>query len=163
MTPDRRPPSTSLPQPSGPRPPADPSSVLSAELVVVIRAEIQANPDRRLTFARYMELALYEPDLGYYRQPADRPTDAGDFLTSPETHAIFGWTVARRIESMWAELGRPRPFDLIEYGAGSGTLALSILDGLRRHGAADRQAADLLARALPGAGRIEPISALGPS
>jgi len=152
MTPDRRPPSTSLPQPSGPRPPADPSSVLSAELVVVIRAEIQANPDRRITFARYMELALYEPDLGYYRQPADRPTDAGDFLTSPETHAIFGWTVARRIESMWAELGRPRPFDLIEYGAGSGTLALSILDGLRRHGAADRQAADLLA-----AIRYEPV------
>jgi SAM-dependent MidA family methyltransferase len=92
-----------------------------------------------------MDLALYEPRLGYYRQPADRPTDAGDFLTAPETHAIFGWTVGRRIESMWTELGRPRPFDLIEYGAGSGTLALSILDGMRRHGSADRHAADLLA------------------
>ncbi len=80
-----------------------------------------------------MELALYDPESGYYRQAADRPTDAGDFLTAPETHAIFGWTVARRIESIWAELGRPRPFDLVEYGAGSGTLGLSILDGLRRH------------------------------
>ena len=90
-----------------------------------------------MTFARFMERALYEPGLGYYRQAADRPTDAGDFLTAPETHAIFGWTVARRIEAMWAELGRPRPFDLIEYGAGSGTLAVSILDGLRRHGSTD--------------------------
>ncbi len=81
--------------------------------------------------------ALYEPELGYYRQPADRPTDAGDFLTAPETHPIFGWTIARRIEQMWAELGRPRPFHLIEHGAGSGTLALSILEGFRRHDAGD--------------------------
>jgi SAM-dependent MidA family methyltransferase len=136
MTPDPRPPSTERP----------------AQLAAVIRAEIQSNPDRRITFARYMERALYEPDLGYYRQPADRPTDTGDFLTAPETHSIFGWTVARRIEAMWAELGGPRPFDLIEYGAGSGTLALSILDGMRRHGEANQQAADLKA-----ATRYQPV------
>jgi SAM-dependent MidA family methyltransferase len=106
----------------------------STELADRIRAEIETSPDRRIAFARFMELALYEPDLGYYRQAADRPTDAGDFLTAPETHAIFGWTVARRIGEMWVELGRPRPFDLIEYGAGSGTLGLSILNGLRRRG-----------------------------
>jgi SAM-dependent MidA family methyltransferase len=108
-----------------------------SELTALIRAEIESSQDGRITFARFMERALYEPRLGYYRQGADRPTDAGDFLTAPETHAIFGWTVARRIEQMWVELGRPRPFGLIEYGAGSGTLALSILDGMRRHGAAD--------------------------
>jgi SAM-dependent MidA family methyltransferase len=136
MTPDLRAPSTWGPD----------------ELTAVIRSEIQSNPDRRITFDRYMDLALYEPRLGYYRQPADRPTDAGDFLTAPETHAIFGWTVARRIESMWTELGRPRPLDLIEFGAGSGTLALSILEGMRRHGSADRNAADLLA-----AIRYEPV------
>ena len=136
MTPDPRPPSTERP----------------AQLAAVIRAEIQSNPDRRITFARYMERALYEPDLGYYCQPADRPTDTGDFLTAPETHSIFGWTVARRIEAMWAELGGPRPFDLIEYGAGSGTLALSILDGMRRHGEANQQAADLKA-----ATRYQPV------
>ncbi len=88
-----------------------------------------------------MELALYEPRLGYYRQAADRPTDAGDFLTAPETHPIFGWTIARRIEQMWTELGRPDPFSLIEYGAGSGTLAVSIFEGMRRHGADDLLAA----------------------
>jgi SAM-dependent MidA family methyltransferase len=155
MTPDGRPPSTGRDSPSGRLPPADHSaagavhrspagspaspsagpSAGSAELVSLIRAEIESSPDGRITFARYMERALYEPELGYYRSAADRPTDAGDFLTAPETHAIFGWTLARRIESLWAELGRPRPFQLIEYGAGSGTLALSILDGFRRHGA----------------------------
>ena len=53
---------------------------------------------------------LYEPRLGYYRQTSDRPTDAGDFLTAPETHPIFGWTVARRIEDdvgrAWIGRGR---------------------------------------------------------
>jgi SAM-dependent MidA family methyltransferase len=109
----------------------------SAELVARIRSRILRSPKRRITFARFMEMALYEPRLGYYRQPEDRPTGGGDFLTAPETHAIFGWTVARRIEAMWEELGRPRPLSLIEYGAGSGALALSILEGFRRRGATD--------------------------
>ena len=143
MTPEPRPLSKGLPLPSVKEPQADPSAgggspgdaSRSAELAGLIRAEIESHPDGRITFARFMERALYEPGLGYYRRPADRPTDSGDFLTAPETHAIFGWTVARRIEAMWEELGRPRPFSLVEFGAGSGTLALSILDGLRRHGA----------------------------
>ena len=137
-----RPPSTELPSSADPRSPSDPSPKLpsadrSAELTAFIRAEIESSTEPRITFAKFMERVLYEPALGYYSQPADRPTDAGDFLTAPETHAIFGWTIARRIEAMWAELGRPRPFGLIEYGAGSGTLALSILEGLRRHGSTD--------------------------
>ncbi len=130
MTPERRPPSPQVPSPTGPRPPSERSTELSA----LTRAEIERAPGGRITFARFMERALYEPGLGYYRQSADRPTDAGDFLTAPETHPIFGWTVARRIEEMWRELGKPAEFGLIEYGAGSGTLGLSILDGLRRHG-----------------------------
>jgi SAM-dependent MidA family methyltransferase len=149
MTPKRRPPSPEQP-PADPRPPSEPSpaepstsspaddsAVRSAELADLIRAEIEGAPDGRITFAWFMERALYEPRLGYYRQRADRPTDAGDFLTAPETHPIFGRTIARRIEEMWAGLSRPSPFALIEYGAGSGTLGLSILDGLRRHGSDD--------------------------
>jgi len=150
MTPGGRPPSIGRSSPSdGPpparssaagavdRPPAGDLAEPSAELVSRIRSEIESSPDGRITFARYMERALYEPGLGYYRSTADRPTDAGDFLTAPETHAIFGWTLARRIESIWAELSRPRPLHLVEYGAGSGTLALSILDGFRRHGSTE--------------------------
>ena len=147
MTPENRPPSTEGTVPADMRPPADPSAAGSVDrapagaianpLADLIRAEIESTPNHRITFARYMELALYAPDLGYYRAPADRPTDAGDFLTAPETHSIFGRTVARRIESIWWELGGPKPFHVIEYGAGSGTLALSVLDGFRRHGSTE--------------------------
>ena len=139
MTSGRRPLPADLPPPGVGRPPRKSSD--APELADRIRAEIDAVPGRRITFARFMDRALNEPDLCYYRVATDRPTGAGDFLTAPETHAIFGWTVARRIEAMWAELGRPEPFHLIEYGAGSGTLALSILDGMRRHGAVELLAA----------------------
>jgi SAM-dependent MidA family methyltransferase len=121
---------------SGRRPPSGSSS-----LPEVIRSEAELSPSRRLTFARFMELALYHPEHGYYRQAADRPTGAGDFLTAPETHPIFGWTVARRIAEMWRGLNRPVPFDLVEYGAGSGTLGLSVIEGIVRHGETDLLAA----------------------
>jgi SAM-dependent MidA family methyltransferase len=125
------------PSPEGVRPAATgDESERSAALETRIREEIGRAPGKRITFARFMELALYEPELGYYRRPEDRPTDAGDFLTAPETHPIFGWTVARRIEELWERMGRPEPFALIEYGAGSGTLGRSILEGMRRHGSA---------------------------
>jgi SAM-dependent MidA family methyltransferase len=148
MTPDPPPPPTELPHTADssaadPRHPAVPSAASpadaarSAELTALIRAEIESAPEGRITFARFMERALYEPELGYYRQRADRPTGAGDFLTAPETHPIFGWTIARRVEAMWVELGRPRPFGVVEFGAGSGTLGLSIFEGLRRHGATE--------------------------
>lgn len=100
---------------------------------LVARIREQLGAGGRMTFARFMELALYEPGLGYYRSQEDRPTAAGDFLTAPETHAIFGWTLARQVEEAWRRLGSPRPFTLLEYGAGSGSLGLAILDGLRRH------------------------------
>ncbi len=107
----------------------------SADLGARIGEEI-ARAGGRITFARFMEMCLYEPNLGYYRQVEDRPTDRGDFLTAPEAHPIFGWTLARQIEEAWRRLAARRPFTLVEYGAGSGTLGLSILDGLRRRRAA---------------------------
>jgi SAM-dependent MidA family methyltransferase len=141
MTSDRRHRPARAQTPSDGRPATESFSESSADrstrLAALIRAEIDSSATGRITFARFMERALYEPGLGYYRQPEDRPTDTGDFLTAPETHPIFGWTVARRVEAIWTELGRPSPFDMIEYGAGSGTLALSILDRLRRRGSKD--------------------------
>lgn len=81
-----------------------------------------------------MERALYEPDLGYYATSHDRPTLAGDFLTSPELHPIFGWAVANQIDEMWRRLGEPSDFVLREYGAGRGTLGRTVADGLLRAG-----------------------------
>ena len=99
-------------------------------LLSLVQAEIAASGP--LTFARFMELALYHPDLGYYASGRRGPGRAGDFLTAPEAHPIFGWAVARQLEEVWERLGRPDPFTVREYGAGSGALAAALVDGLRR-------------------------------
>lgn len=101
-------------------------------LVEVIRARIAA--EGRLTFADFMELALYHPEYGYYRSAPARAGRAGDFITAPEAHRIFGQTIARQLSEMWQRLDRPDPFVLREYGAGAGTLALTILECLRDDG-----------------------------
>jgi len=99
-------------------------------LVERLRDEIRASGP--ITFARFMGRALYEPGLGYYTGDAAGPGRSGDFLTAPETHPIFGWALARQLEDVWQILGRPAPFLVREHGAGSGALAVAILDGLVR-------------------------------
>ena len=100
------------------------------ELVSRIRGEIAVNGP--MTFARFMEHALYDPVGGYYRSEEARPGRAGDFLTAPETHPIFGAALARCVAEVWRRLGQPEGFALREHGAGAGTLAVAILDGLAR-------------------------------
>lgn len=103
-------------------------------LVEAIRAAIEAAPDRRITFARYMELALTEPGLGYYATGDSRPARHGDFLTAPELHPFFGRAVGRLLDQMWEHVDGPERYVLREYGAGRGTLAASITEGLRMDG-----------------------------
>lgn len=102
----------------------------SGALADSIRAEIEGGGP--LTFARFMERALYDPAHGYYVSAVDRPTGSGDFLTAPELHPVFGQTLARQIDEMWRLMGRPDPFVVREYGAGSGALFVAVLEGLRR-------------------------------
>jgi SAM-dependent MidA family methyltransferase len=97
-------------------------------LLARIRDEIAR--DGPMTFARFMDLALYDPDGGYYRAVTARPGREGDFLTAPEAHPIFGAALSRAVADSWDRLGRPVPFVLREFGAGTGTLAAAILDGL---------------------------------
>lgn len=101
-----------------------------------LRARIVAEIRERgpMTFARFMDLALYDPDHGYYASGSRGPGRSGDFLTAPESHPIFGWTVARQLEEIWDALGRPDPFTIREFGSGTGALAAGILDGLARSG-----------------------------
>ena len=108
----------------------DPEAVgEDAELVSRLRQEIEAGDP--ITFARFMERALYEPDHGYYRRPAAAPGTGGDFLTAPEAHPIFGAAIGRLLEQAWDVLGRPAPFTITEPGAGAGALATGLLGGLR--------------------------------
>lgn len=96
----------------------------NAQLVHAIVDEMDGGA---ISFQRYMELALYHPEHGYYRK-AGRVGRQGDFLTSPTIHPMFGWTVAAWCQAIWEALGRPNPFHIIEPGAGEGALAGSILD-----------------------------------
>jgi SAM-dependent MidA family methyltransferase len=72
--------------------------------------------------------------VGYYAGSTDRTTPQGDFVTAPELHPVFGWTLARQLDEMWRALDRPDPFTLREYGAGSGALVLSVFAGLDQIG-----------------------------
>jgi SAM-dependent MidA family methyltransferase len=98
----------------------------------LLRFEIERSGP--ITFDRFMQRALYEPGLGYYATSRQRTTREGDFLTAPELHPLFGYTVARQIDEMWRRLGEPAAFTLREYGAGSGTLGQAIQEGLMRDG-----------------------------
>lgn len=86
-----------------------------------------------MTFATFMELALYHPDLGYYARVGRRSGRAGDFFTSVDVGPAFGMLLARQFDEMWAIAGRPETFDLVEAGAGSGRLARDVLDAAARH------------------------------
>lgn len=81
-----------------------------------------------LPFARYMELALYAPGLGYYTAGARKFGAAGDFITAPELSDLFGRTLARQLAEIMAHSA---PF-LLELGAGSGKLAVDVLAELER-------------------------------
>lgn len=99
-------------------------------LAPVIRDEIAA-AGGRITFARYMALALGHPEHGYYARDGLAWGRAGDYETSPEVHPIFGFMWARQVRECWERLGRPAPFALVEPGAGSGAFAAAMLTWLR--------------------------------
>ena len=81
-----------------------------------------------IPFSRYMEMCLYDEDLGYYASHANQFGKAGDFYTSSDVHAVFGRLMARQFEEMWHILGRPSPFVLLELGPGRGLFARDVLD-----------------------------------
>jgi SAM-dependent MidA family methyltransferase len=95
----------------------------------IIKLEIDAH-DGRITLARFMELALYHPEFGYYLSAERKPGRGGDFLTSPEASPLYGITVSRQIVEFWERMGRPQDFSIREYGSGVGGLAYDILAGL---------------------------------
>ncbi len=78
-----------------------------------------------ISFARYMELALHEPGLGYYAGGARKLGAGGDFVTAPELSPLFARTLARQV----AQLLEPGEA-VLEFGAGSGALAEALLDAL---------------------------------
>jgi SAM-dependent MidA family methyltransferase len=81
-----------------------------------------------IPFSRYMELCLYDPELGYYSRNAAQFGKAGDFYTSSDVHAVFGRLMAREFEEMWRVLGSPEHLRIRELGPGRGLFTQDVLD-----------------------------------
>jgi SAM-dependent MidA family methyltransferase len=81
-----------------------------------------------IPFSRFMELCLYDPELGYYSRNVEQFGKAGDFYTSSDVHAVFGRLLARQFEEMWRVLGSPDYIELVELGPGRGLFAQDVLD-----------------------------------
>ncbi|MFN6535269.1 MAG: class I SAM-dependent methyltransferase [Nostoc sp. EkiNYC01] len=104
------------------------------ELCQAIANHITTSPQQRITFAQFMDMALYHPEHGYYSSDAVKiGFQGGDFFTSPNLTSDFGELLAEQFLQMWEILGRPVTFSLVEMGAGQGLLALHILKYYQLH------------------------------
>jgi len=121
--------------------PPDQLKRLSETLSGIIRDEIRDRGE--IPFSRFMEMALYQPGLGYYSAGLHKLGAEGDFVTSPELGSLFAACLARQIEQVAQQTGE---YDILEIGAGSGHLAADILQSLpaeklpRRYMILDRSA-----------------------
>jgi SAM-dependent MidA family methyltransferase len=102
------------------------------ELCKAIAHRISTSPQKRITFAEYMDMVLYHPETGYYSTKALKLGKEGDFFTSVHLGADFGELLAVQFFQMWEILGQPVPFSLVEMGAGQGLLALDVLKYIKQ-------------------------------
>ncbi|WP_049255482.1 class I SAM-dependent methyltransferase [Neisseria bacilliformis] len=108
-------------------PEPDPQALAASQkLEQIIQNEIKAS-SAPIPFSRFMELALYAPQYGYYTGGAHKIGAAGDFVTAPALTPLFGQTLARQI----GELLPQTAGGICEFGAGTGELAATLLDSLR--------------------------------
>ena len=104
---------------------------------IIVRIEREGG----ITFRDFMEMALYTPLLGYYTSRREKMGRSGDYVTSPEVSPLFGAISGRQLREMWAAMGTPAEFQIVEAGAGTGALCRDILRWARR---ADAGFADAL-------------------
>jgi SAM-dependent MidA family methyltransferase len=106
--------------------PNDAAFAHSNQLIQQIRQEITQSGGH-MSFARFMELALYAPGLGYYSAGSHKFGEGGDFVTAPEISPLFAKCLARQCQQVLNELDTG---DILEIGAGSGMLACELLTEL---------------------------------
>lgn len=112
-------------------PAPDPAARAHGERVLaMVQREIDA-AGGYLDFARYMDLVLHAPGLGYYSAGSMKFGAAGDFITAPELSPLFGACLARQVAEVLAAMGGG---EVMEIGAGSGALAVSLLGELEKLG-----------------------------
>lgn len=116
------------------------SSLSSGHLGLVAEIAAEISRSGPIPFARFMELALYHPQFGYYVRPADGPATerigwSGDFYTSSDVHPLLGQALCRQARQIDELLDRPDPFTVVEMGAGKGLLARQFLSSCGRESA----------------------------
>ncbi len=90
-------------------------------VAVILRDEISTFG--AVPFRRFMEVALYHPEHGYYRRARDPFGVGGDYYTAEQLQPVFGVLIAARVRSMFQEMGSPPDFSVVELGAGRGEMA----------------------------------------
>lgn len=85
-----------------------------------------------ITFCDFMEMALYHPALGYYNSPGEKIGDLGDFYTAASVSGLFGQAIAEEIKGRRSQLNESGLFYVAEFGAGTGRLAVDILNYLEK-------------------------------
>ena len=98
----------------------------------VLRKEIVdlVNKKGKITFADFMELALYHHKHGYYTSEKEKIGKSGDYYTSSDVNHVFGELIARQLEQMWRLMGKNK-FTIVEVGAGKGWLCYDIINFIR--------------------------------
>lgn len=99
-----------------------------ATLVELMREEIRQNGP--ISFARFMQRALYHPDHGFYASGRARLGRAGDYFTNVSVGPAFGQLLALQFAETWKILGQPKNFVIVEQGAHEGEFARDVLDSL---------------------------------
>lgn len=107
---------------------AGPVSAGNQILGEIIRAEIRRSGP--ISFARFMELALYHPDHGYYASDRAALGRDGDYFTNVSVGSVFGQSLASQFIEIWETLGKPSDFVVVEQGAHHGIFARDLLQAL---------------------------------
>lgn len=94
------------------------------EIIKELKKRIQQNG--KITFAEFMDIALYWSDKGYYTSNKGRWGVCGDYITNSDISPVFSKLLAAQLNQMWHILGGPSQFNVIEVGAGSGELSFLI-------------------------------------
>ena len=114
------------PKPELPKP--DDASARHSRNVAAYIASLIGESGGSIPFATYMHEALYAPGLGYYAAGPTKLGPAGDFVTAPEISPLFGYVIARQSMGVLAQTAG----EILELGAGTGTLAVSVLQKLKQ-------------------------------
>lgn len=99
--------------------------------VKILLDEIAKSPDKRIPYSRFMDICLFNEHDGYYvsgKVEISNRDGMKDFKTSPEVSDMFGGSYALTMHKVWVEMGKPENFELVEMGAGLGSLAEGFLE-----------------------------------